>query len=92
MNTKELEKKIQEAQNMTDFLGLCETHATFNANFISTVETYMAANGLKKANVIRTAHIQKNYAYEIFRGEKQPCRDKVICFIFGLSMSVTDGQ
>jgi transcriptional regulator with XRE-family HTH domain len=46
---------------------------------------------LKKSDVIKRSNLDKNYAYQIFNGNKtNPSRDKMIMLAFGLKLSVVE--
>ena len=46
---------------------------------------------LTKADVIRKAELNENYAYQLFSGlKKAPQRDKLICLSIGMDLSVSE--
>ena len=48
--------------------------------------------GLKRAAVIRDSGLDHAYVYQIFKGEKRPSRDKLICLAFGLHLNEKETQ
>ncbi len=55
------------------------------------LEILLAEKNLKKAEVIDRSNIDKNYAYQIFNGNKKnPSRDKVIMIAFGMQLDLTE--
>lgn len=47
---------------------------------------------LSKAEVIRSADIDRTYGYQIFDGRKSPSRDKLIMLCFGLGLELEETQ
>lgn len=47
---------------------------------------------LTKAEVIRSANIDRTYGYQIFDGRKSPSRDKLIMICFGLKLNLDETQ
>lgn len=48
--------------------------------------------GLKRAAVIRDSGLDHASVYQIFKGEKRPSRDKLICLAFGLHLNEKETQ
>ena len=46
----------------------------------------------EKSAVIKAAEINEIYAYQIFSGKRIPSRDKLLCLLFGLELSVSEVQ
>lgn len=49
-------------------------------------------HGKEKSAVIKAAEINEIYAYQIFSGKRIPSRDKLLCLLFGLELSVPEVQ
>ena len=47
---------------------------------------------LKRAHVIQDSGLEKAYVYQIFKGEKNPSRDKLIALAFGLHLNIEETQ
>lgn len=55
------------------------------------LELLMNEKGLKKSDVILKSNLDKNYAYQIFNGNKtNPSRDKLIMLAFGMGLSLNE--
>ncbi len=55
------------------------------------LEMLLSEKGLKKAEVIDRSNIDKNYAYQIFNGNKtNPSRDKMIMLAFGMKLNLNE--
>lgn len=48
--------------------------------------------GLVREHVIRCADIERGYGHQIFRGIREPSRDKVLQLAFGLGLDVQGAQ
>lgn len=47
---------------------------------------------LKKSEIIKRSGLDKSYAYQIFSGEKEPSRSKLIALCFGMKLSADEVQ
>ena len=55
------------------------------------LELLISEKKLKKSTVIKRSNLDKNYAYQIFNGNKEkPSRNKVIMLAFGMGLSVLE--
>ena len=55
-----------------------------------TLSEYLMAllkqRNLRRSDVVRNSDLEKAYVYQIFNGEKNPSRDKLIAITFGLHL------
>lgn len=57
------------------------------------LELLLNEKGLSKSEVIKSANLDKNYAYQIFNGNKlNPSRNKIIMIAFGMGLSLTEAR
>jgi phage anti-repressor protein len=55
------------------------------------LEILLSEKGLKKSEVIDRSNIDKNYAYQIFNGNKtNPSRNKVLMLSFGMKLNLNE--
>lgn len=54
--------------------------------------TYMHKHNMLESDLIRASLIQRNYAYQILNGTKNPGRDKVLALCLAAQMSYEDTQ
>ena len=55
------------------------------------LELLISEKKLRKSTVIKRSNLDKNYAYQIFNGNKEkPSRNKVIMLAFGMGLSVLE--
>jgi len=52
----------------------------------------IAEKELKKSEVIARSGIERTYAYQIFRGEKVPSRNKLLALSFGMNLTLEEVQ
>lgn len=55
-------------------------------------ELYLTEKKLHKAAVIRDSNLDRNYAYQIFKGEGNTGRDKLLCLAFGMKLNIPETQ
>ena len=56
------------------------------------LDMLLAQKGISKPEVVRDSHLDRKYIYQIFSGEKNPSRDKLIALAFGLHLSDEETQ
>lgn len=57
------------------------------------LEFIIKEKGLKKSEIINRGNLDKNYAYQIFNGNKtNPSRNKMLMLAFGMSLSFNETQ
>lgn len=47
---------------------------------------------MEPGRVIRQAHIERTYGYQIFNGTRNPSRDKLLQIVFGFGLSLDETQ
>lgn len=83
---KELEKfnTFQEYENANKDFFISKSLSEYLCDLITEKK-------LIKADVIRKAELNENYAYQLFSGlKKSPQRDKLICLSIGMDLSVDE--
>ena len=61
------------------------------ASLTEYLELLLNEKGLRKSDVIKRSNIDKNYAYQIFNGNKtHPSRDKMIALAIGMGLNVLE--
>lgn len=54
--------------------------------------TYLRLNNILESDLIRSSQIQRNYAYQILSGTKNPGRDKVLALCLAAHMNYDETQ
>ncbi len=62
------------------------------ANPCDLLKTEIEKRGFSKAEVIKKSGLERHYAYQILSGAKNPSRDKIIMFCFGMGMNIEETQ
>ena len=61
------------------------------ASLAEYLELLLIEKGLRKSDVIKRSNMDKNYAYQIFNGNKtHPSRDKMIALAIGMGLNVLE--
>lgn len=88
--TDELLNILKSKRSYDDFLAQEIDELCF-ASISEYLEMLLAQRGLKKSDVIQRANMDKNYAYQIFNGNKtNPSRDKLIMLAFGMQLTLEE--
>lgn len=91
-STDELLKLLKKSTNLS-------AYAAQNANnFIEPMPLHvyltnlLTEKGLKKSEVIHRSGLDRGYGYDIFAGNKQPSRDKLLALCFSMQLSIDEVQ
>ena len=85
--TDELQKVLENSDDLEKYLN-DNFDDINNITFTEYIDKYLNEKGLSKSNVIEQSNIQKNYAYQIFDGSKNPSRNKVLALAFAMKLDV----
>lgn len=89
--TSDLLKVLNSKKSITEFLN--ENEDSLITESVSTLlENLLIKKGLKKSDVIKSANLDRTYAYQIFSGTKKPSRDKLLSVCFGIGLTFTETQ
>ena len=91
-STDELMKLLQKKRSLRSFLQ--ETQDDFvNLSLDGQLNNLLSQHRLKKSEVIRDAHLDRIYGYQLFNGEKAaPSRDKLLRLVFAMRLTVPEAQ
>ena len=85
--TEQLLESLRNKRSYNDFFNE-ELEELYFASVSEYLETLVVQKGLKKGDVITRANLDKNYAYQIFNGNKKnPSRNKLIMLAFGMQLT-----
>ena len=85
--TDELQKVLENSNDLEKYLN-DNFDDINNITFTEYIDKCLNEKGLSKSNVIEQSNIQKNYAYQIFDGSKNPSRNKVLALAFAMKLDV----
>lgn len=88
-STDELQKVLENSKDLEKYLDDNFDDIT-NTTLSEYLENILEEKGLTKSEVIEKSNIQKNYAYQIFDGSKNPSRDKVLALAFSMSLDANE--
>lgn len=90
-STQELLNALSGAASLEQFLE--ENRDQFDPRHLSEfLQQYMQEKGVKRGNVIRASQLNEVYAYQILNGTKEPARDKVLCLLLAIGVTVQQAQ
>ncbi len=90
-STEELLKILEQSETPEAYQTAAEDEM-IQTTLVEELNRLLAERGLKPAEVIRAAQLDKSYGYDIFAGKKTPSRDKVLALAFGLSLDGAETQ
>lgn len=80
-SVSELNKYTENFSEQKDNLSLSEYFST-----------YLRLHDIHESDLIRSSQIQRNYAYQILNGTKNPGRDKVVALCLAAQMNYEEAQ
>ena len=85
---------MNELQSVGDFEVFAVDHedAFASMSLPNYLDRLLEKKSMLKADVIKRAHIDRVYGYQIFRGSRFPSRDKVLLLGFGFSLAADEMQ
>jgi len=90
-STEELYHEIKNATDIEDFLTENQTQLLHNT-LSEHLHMLLSQKKLNRAEVVRGSLLDRAYVYQIFSGEKNPSRDKLIALSFGLGITDQETQ
>lgn len=91
INTEELNHQIKNATDIDDYLSKNRRHM-LSCSLHEHLVALLTIKNISKPEVIRNSLLDRTYVYQIFSGEKNPSRDKLIALAFGLKLSCEEAQ
>ena len=79
---------VSELNKYTDNLSEQKGNLSFSEYFT----TYLRLHNIAESDLIRSSQIQRNYAYQILSGAKNPGRDKVLALCLAAQMNYDETQ
>lgn len=85
--TEFLMDALQAHENYSDFLKANED-VLGQEDFKIAIRLRMFETGREISEIFKAAHLRPSYAYQILNGQRQPTRDKIIQFAFGMALDL----
>lgn len=90
-STQELLTALSQTKDLDAFLE--ENRPYFRHDHLSDfLMRYMEQKGMKRTEVIRASQLGEVYAYQILNGIKYPKRDKVLCLLLAMHVTLEECQ
>lgn len=89
--TATMNSELEDAEDIDAYLKINKKNMIPH-NLPMHLEMLLREKQLTKADVVRDSEIDRKYLYQIFSGEKNPSRDKLIALAFGLHLSKEETQ
>lgn len=89
--TDELMKTLKSSRNIEDYLQ-SNADEFIEFKLSEYLEKLLKEKNLKKAVVIESSGLAREYAYQIFSGKKIPSRKKLLQICIGMKLTVEETQ
>lgn len=90
-NTTDLQNELMSAPDLDRFLS--ENRDVFyNKSFPELLVNLFNRKNISKAALAKKAGISTVYLYQIFSGERNPSRNRILCLCFGLTANLEETQ
>ena len=89
--TSRLLSLLRSSSSMDDFLSIHKSNQ-LDCTLSQYLNTLLEEKQLSKSEVIRNSLLDPYYAYQIFRGKKQPSREKLLQLAFAFPLSEKEVQ
>lgn len=86
-STDELQKVLENTNDLEQYLN-DNFEDINNITFTEYLAKCLEEESLSKSDVIERSNIQKNYAYQIFDGSKNPSRNKVLALALSMKLDI----
>lgn len=94
MTTDELLKQLRSSRSVKELSEYTNSLSEQNgyASLAEYLHAYLHTHNMQESELIRASQIQRNYAYQILNGTKNPGRDKVLALCLAAQMSYDETQ
>ena len=90
-DTNDLQNELMSAPDLDRFLSENQDNF-YDTNFADLLMSLFEKKGISKAALAKKAGISNVYLYQIFSGERNPSRNRILCLCFGLTASLEETQ
>ncbi len=85
--TEELLKELLAAPSPVVF---ADAHEITHRSLSDYLGELLECKGLKRSQVVRDAGLNETFGYQIFKGQRNPSRDKVLCLALAMGCSLVE--
>lgn len=86
------EELLQELLEAPDPAAFADKHRISARSLSEYLQQLLDEKGLSRPDVVHKANLNETYGYQIFMGQRNPSRDKVIQLAFGMSLSLREAN
>ena len=83
---------LSELLDSPDPVKFTRKHRITRRNLPDYLQQLLNEKGLERADVVRKAGLDATYGYQIFMGQRNPARDKVLQVVFALQCSLQEAN
>lgn len=83
---------LSELLDSPDPAKFASKHRITQRKLPDYLQQLLAENGLQRPDVVREAGLDATYGYQIFMGQRNPTRDKVLQVVFALKCTLQEAN
>lgn len=91
VSTDKLENELSEITDISDYIEK-NSDNFINVKLSEYLKKLIGSRNMEISQVIKNSGLNRIYAYQILEGGKNPSRDKIIAFAFGMKLSFGEIQ
>ena len=84
------EELLQELLAAPSPVAFTDAHSIGHRTLAAYLNQLLDEKGLKRADVVRAAGLNETFGYQIFKGQRNPSRDKVLQLAFALGCDLVE--
>ncbi|WP_297037261.1 helix-turn-helix transcriptional regulator [uncultured Enorma sp.] len=84
------EELLHELLGAPSPVAFTDRHGISHRTLVKYLNELLEQNGLKRAEVVRAAGINETFGYQIFKGQRNPARDKVLQLALAMGLSLRE--
>ncbi len=89
--TDDLMEELTRSENLDQYIKKNEAYF-IDTSLAEALNQKLKEKGLAKSAVIKAAEINEIYGYQIFSGKRIPSREKLLCILIGMKLSLPEVQ
>ncbi len=84
------EELLHELLDASSPVAFTDRHGISHRTLVKYLNELLEQKGLKRAEVVRAAGINETFGYQIFKGQRNPTRDKVLQLALAMRLSLRE--
>ncbi len=86
------EELLDELLSTSDLNGYLDEDAVGHRTLADYLQELLDQKGLEQAQVVRMADLNSTFGYQIFKGTRNPSRDKVLQVCFAMALTLREAN